>query len=457
MAKIQKTVDRVVFRAALATLMAVVLTGCSGWENKKVRKISIDLADRLSVPKPPQEPALPSVEQRVYVDSSWSMKGFIGDIRSGTRTTLDDFIDAMPDVLPGCKVFRYGHTPGPAEKPSSSLKLADVTSAAEFNNQLHDPSLYQMTFNPDDVLLSSIVAEKRSGLSVILTDGVESDSTGKVNTVVVNSVRDWMNTGKLFAILILKSRFSGPFYSERVRNMIGEATVETRPFYAFVFSPTTREFDDLYDKIKRRFPKIRALVFSDESMQCRAELPSTGASYATEQPPDKPYYWQMLKIKDVPVSGDDPLVYKYAYEIKATYPVKSLGVHLIAKLHKWDPSLKQFQEEGSLLPTDKQIVVTEENSDRSGASTQTFLLKTKGLFSSDSQSDFGFYSIEQSPYIKEVSDEVVSFSTRDDSTLASADKTYRFQELVLALLDVHLKNRVVPRIVPQVHVTVASR
>lgn len=460
MGLIQRTANNAIFGAALATLVAVVFTGCSGLENRKIRKASIELADRLSVPKPAKDPSLSSVAQRVYIDSSWSMKGFVGDIRSGTRSTFDDFIDVMPDVLPGCKVFRYGHTPSSSEQPSTNLKYSDVTNAAEFNNQLHDPRLYEMKFNPDDVLLSSIVIEKQPALSIILTDGVESDSAGQVNTVVVNAIRDWMNEGKLFAILIMKSRFSGPFYSERVRSMLDDASVENRPFYAFVLSPTTREFDDLYDKLKRRFPKIRALVFSDESMQCRAELPSTiSASYAIEQPPENSYYWQMLKIKDVPASGEDPLIYKYLYEIKATYPVKSLGVRLSAKLHKWEPSQKQFQEEGSLLPTDDKIVVTEENSDRgpSGINTQAFLLKPKGLFSTDPQSDYDFYSIEQSPYIKEVSDEVVSLSTRDDSSTGSADRTYRFQELVLALLDVHLKNRVAPLIVPQVYFTVARR
>src|SRR5258708_3552365 len=130
MGLIQRTANNAICFATLAALVVVMFAGCSGLENRKIRKTSVELADRLSVPKPAKDPALSSVEQRVYIDSSWSMKGFVGDIRGGTRSTFDDFIDAMPDVLPGCKAFRYGHTPNQTEQPSTNLKFSDVTNAA---------------------------------------------------------------------------------------------------------------------------------------------------------------------------------------------------------------------------------------------------------------------------------------------------------------------------------------
>src|SRR5215210_1723184 len=129
------------------------------------------------------------------------MKGFIGGLPAN-RTTFDEFMDTMPDMMPGCKVFRYGHSLGSGQ--STNLNLKDITTKAEFDNQLHDPNLYQMQFNPDDTLVSSLIAQQQPVLSIMLTDGVESDSTGQINTVVVNAIREWLNQGKLFAILVLK-------------------------------------------------------------------------------------------------------------------------------------------------------------------------------------------------------------------------------------------------------------
>src|SRR5688572_245116 len=97
----------VFFVALLAVLTILLSVACSRNAKSTVAKVSIELADRLNpeVATPPKE--VSSTKQRVYVDSSLSMQGFVGKATLG-RTKFDEFLDAMPDAMPGCEVFRYG-------------------------------------------------------------------------------------------------------------------------------------------------------------------------------------------------------------------------------------------------------------------------------------------------------------------------------------------------------------
>src|SRR2546429_1715588 len=252
----------------LISLLAV-LQACGGVNDSQIAKVSRTLADQLynSSPKKGPQQETTSTEQRVYIDASLSMNGFVGDTGK-VRTTFDEFIDSMPDVLPGCKVFRYGQPKG--VKPTA---LTDVITRAEFDSQLHKQTFYGLEYNPDDLLFTTISQEQQPVMSILLTDGVESDSQGQINTTVVDAIKSWMGQGRTFAILALKSKFSGRPYSELQRKMLAPLTVEARPFYAFVFSTSRREFDDLEEKLRHRFTDMRTILFSDDSIVCKTEVP----------------------------------------------------------------------------------------------------------------------------------------------------------------------------------------
>lgn len=437
----------------LTAILIATYLGCGGTEKPKIAAQSIELADKITPVPPGPVNDTPSKNQRVYIDASWSMGGFIGKSSSGERTVFDEFIDAMPDVLPGCEVFKYGQM----GKVGGEVKdISQITTHAEFDAKLHDPSTYQLTFNPDDALFKTLATQAQPELSVILTDGVESDDKGQVNTVVVDAIRSWINGGKVFAILIMRGRFSGQFYSERQRRMIGSVTVEERPFYAFVLSPSRRELDDLTDKIHRRFAQVRMILLSDDAVSCRVELPSDiRGDYAHELPPSKPYYWQMLTAGDIRTDAEDMLLYKYAFDVKDTYPVKALGLRLNTTQYRWDGAQKVFAQEPLPVPSGFKVAEVSVGDGAQGARAQTFIISPGSLVQPRAQDDYQFYSVETAAYVKEASDEISGLSTRDDSTPANAGKTYRFQELVLALLDVHLKDRILPRVSPRLYLTVA--
>ena len=216
------------------SLLMISQQGCRN-EYSKVADLSRNLADGLTDVPPSQVQESPSVEQKVFIDHSESIKGFVSLPTANDKNTFIRFIESMPDVLPGCKVYKYGQPSGLRGK---SITISEIISAVEFDNQLRNPDSYRLEYNPDDVLFGGVFTyDQKPSFSVLVTDGVESDSQGKVNTKVVDAMCAWLNQGKLFAILKLTSNFSGRFYSERLRRMIGKVDAASRPFYAFVFSP----------------------------------------------------------------------------------------------------------------------------------------------------------------------------------------------------------------------------
>jgi hypothetical protein len=170
-------------------LLLIVQQSCSDGAYRKVVNSSRTLADKLAGAPPPQAQEAPSTEQRVYIDHSESMKGFVSLPTANSGTIFNQFVESMPDVLPGCKVYKYGQ---PFGLKKADITIADITFPAEFDDQLRNPASYRLEYNPDDILLNSIVSAPQPAFSVLITDGVESDSQGKVNTKVIDAIRSWM-------------------------------------------------------------------------------------------------------------------------------------------------------------------------------------------------------------------------------------------------------------------------
>ncbi|MEK6304237.1 MAG: hypothetical protein AABO41_26410 [Acidobacteriota bacterium] len=386
-----------------------------------------------------------SVEQMVYIDHSLSMAGFVGHPNSG----FEEFVDSMPDVLPGCRLFVYGQSRG--QGPSDSL-----ARPAEFDRHIHEAAQYRLGFNPDDVLVNALASDERPVFSIIVTDGVESDSDGTINTRVVDGIRKWLSGGRTFAVLRMKSLFLGDFYSERARRMIGPVTAPSRPFYAFVFSPGLTEFNDLLTKLRKRIRDIQAIVFSPDSIRCSVRFPEQfDGFYDSKGSPTTAFYWQMLIRKSLDAPAEE-LSYRFDYEIAPDYPVKRLRLQLEVNLFRWEA--KNFQSEGLRVDTSRDsTLITELTEERDGAVVNGFSIKPKPFLTKDFGSRNEFYSIGQLLKVVEIDDGIIEDSTRDDADAANAGKTYRFQELITTLVEVHTKEVVGPRICPRFYLTVANR
>jgi hypothetical protein len=428
-----------------ASLLSLTQSACNPLA--RVAELSVAKADHLASSLTSGDPeAGESLEQRVYVDHSLSMAGFVGH----QNTEFDQFIDIMPDILPGCRVFNYGRSRGDAPN-------APVARQAEFDRHLHDATEYRLGFNPDDVLMGMLANEDRRVFSVIITDGVESDSEGTINTRVVDAIRKWLNAGRTFAVLRIKSLFSGDFYSERARRMVGKVSVPDRPFYAFVFSPGLTEFTDFFAKVRRANQSVEGFVFSPDSLSSTARMPDTyDGYYDAKSPPVKPFYWQMLVRKATNARTED-FSCTFDYTIRPDYPARKLRLQVEATLFRWDHSVNDFQSEGVRLDTSHNSgLLAESTEDRDGMLVEVFSLRPKLLLSPDFSSPYEFYAISQSVKVVDIDEGIVKNSTRDDSDLKNATKTYRFQELITTLVEVHTKDVLGPRICPHFYLTVAN-
>jgi len=128
-----------------------------------------------------------------------------------------------------------------------------------------------------------------------------------------------------------------------------------------------------------------------------------------------------------------------------------LGIRTQSKLYRWNPS-GQFDAEGTASQTQPAV----ESANRDDNRTQIFDLRPQPIFQQAAQDDYRFYSIEQSVYIKEIDRDIVELSTPDDGEANTGGRTYRFQELIYALMDVHLKDRLLSRMSPRLYITVAK-
>lgn len=430
-----------------ASVMALTQLACN--ENSRVADLSLVKAEELSSAALPGVDArgVDSVEQRVYIDHSLSMAGFVGHPNSG----FEEFVDSMPDVLPGCRLFVYGQSRG--QGPNDP-----VARPAEFDRHLHEAAQYRLGFNPDDVLFNMLASEEEPAFSIVVTDGVESDSEGKINTRVIDGIRKWLSGGRTFAVIRMKSLFLGDFYSERTRSMIGKVTAPSRPFYAFVFSPGLTEFSDLLTKLRKRIRDIQAIVFSPDSIRCSVRVPEQfDGFYDSKGSPTTTFYWQMLIRKSLDAPAED-LSYRFEYEIAPDCPVKKVRLQLEVTLFKWEDAAKNFQSEGARVDTSRDSgVITESVEEHDGAVVNAFSIKPKPFLAKDFGSRNEFYAMSQLLKVVEIDEGIIKDSTRDDSDKSNAGKTYRFQELITTLVEVHTKDVVGPRICPRFFLTVANR
>lgn len=436
-------------------ILLMVVLGCSACErnNSKAARASRDLAQNIVQSRQPSNAVTPPVEiqeQRVYIDASASMAGFVN---AANHTQFDEFIDEIGNAMPGCRLFRYGQV---GETPPK--KINELATASDFGLELHRTSFYNLRYNPDDILINHLADEDRPALSVIISDGVYSETGEKYQPSVVGAIKKWMERGRFFGILIMKSRFIGPFYSERGRSMLPNWAVEARPFYAFVFSPTEQAFRDLQEKLHARFQNMKAICFSDNAVTCAIALPERlKNTYARKAPPETPYYWHMFRSELLEEKNPASFEYKIKYECSPDYPASEFKFNLESQYYRWKGS--GFEEVVDGAPSGFKCEIKSAGEEIAATSpTETFNSQyvIRALVARDPNSDFSFYQLNVTPAFKSLRPEIQTFSTRDDRDRKDADKTFHFFELINSLTDFHFKTRLAPKITQSLFITITN-
>jgi hypothetical protein len=416
---------------------AAAATGCGN----KVAQASRDLAAKITHESPSSAndpgPRSDSDEKRVYLDASLSMKGFVNP---KAHSRFDEFIDTIGDVMTGCQLYKYGQAP-----PGPGGDDRGLTKRVRFGLELHRPEFYDLVYNPDDLLIEGLAGEEHPALSVLITDGVYSEPQGATSPPVVQAIQKWMDRGNAFGILILRSRFDGPFYSEGERRMLPRRVVEQRPFYAFVFSRTPDAFRDLREKLGQRLPdaQMQAVLFSDDAITCAPKLDAKQRGlYSSSAPPRSPYYWQMFSAELFARQNPARVRYDITCNVSPDYPVSDVALTPIPEYYRW--------ERGAYKKADR-VPAGFEAAPSAGAAPGVTVSLPK-----DTSSDYGFYHLGIVPSQKSLRPDIEGLSTRDDRPEAAGGRTFRFLEFVAALADTHFKTRLAPRAATAVFVTVEN-
>lgn len=433
------------FLIGVLVILCPLLASCKD-QRTLVSESSLDFSDKLYAKiSAPGTGQVQSKKKCVYVDFTESMQGFINP---GSTSAFSTFLKTMPGTLPGCLVYKYGLK----TRGQSVETINDLIEETEFDQSLDDPTLYTWDNNPDYRLFQEIVNGKPDDFSVVITDGVQSGPKDEVNTLAAEAIRKWINSGKIFAILINRTQFDGRFFSMCKKPSPGfldeKVQTDQRPFFAFVFSPNQAELSNFINGLKQKFPNMLDLVFSDEAIQGAIELP-TGiqASYDYVSPTGinkRPYYWQMIQSSGLASESEPDPVVKFHYLISSNYPVKSFHIRFARKYSGWNSD--------SFSPTE---TIFPEMIERDLKANLECSIPLKSLINQQQAEPFGFVQVEQTPFAIELrNDLLMTLSTNDDSNLEEKDKTYRFADLVNAIVNSHMSDRVFPARSSRLYLTV---
>lgn len=438
--------------------MLMLSTGCGG---PNAAEASREMAKKLTPNPTPPIAILPDAPRRVYLDASLSMKGFTS-VEEG-NTTFGQLVEGLGDDLPGCQLYKYGQR--------GRQQVADGVSfieSARFGRELRQPKFYDLDYNPDDRLLTHLAEEEQPAFSVLITDGVYSVPDGTTSPLVVEAIKKWIDRGYALGIFIFKSPFRGTIYAENRPVSVRDISVRERPFYAFVLSPSMRELNGFGQKLQQRIPEVRAILFSDNSVEMNVDfLEQMKGTYSFKRPPGEAYHWHMLDADIFGADGRAAVDYIMSYKVAADYPVSDFRVDISAVYYRWDGKrfvkVKEgpprgfdykFDESKSLAAAAVPAVSTQAGTDRKRVAKPQPNLKI--FYPKDSGSSHGFYQIKLLVSPKSLRPDIQELSTRDDSDPANAGNTYRFYELVNAITEIHFNKRLAMKISPPLFVTISN-
>lgn len=427
---------------ALTLVLGLLLTACKSEISEKTRALA-QAFEQKSLQDghiTPLSSPTGNSRAKVYLDASLSMSGYVTG-QADNQTQFDEFVDKLGDYLPGCRIFKFGQG-----------KDQDLLTPANFDRSVHTPAFYNLTYNPNDALIRQINSAEELGLSVIVTDGVQSDDPGQGNPPVVEAILEWLKKGGTFGIFVLRSSFKGPFYSEHLRKWIRNEKgspkfdIAARPFYAFVLSPTPHEFNELRAKIFRDFPETGVVVIGDNAIACHViESTSAPSPYGKGAPQWR--WYRNLFGRNQTAKLDQ----KVQCKLDPDYSATSLNLTAQVTACQWNGG--DFTRTEVPVTTGSDFVY--EQLSTSSSSTQNFVLKATLV--PDTRSQITFYRIRSRADISDLRPDIRDLNTEDDGDPRNAEKTYRLSSLIIALTEAHLETFVREQSLPRLYLTVENK
>jgi hypothetical protein len=450
-------------RLWLLVLVTSLMLGVSACREKA--RIALASKEKASSLTPSQLHKTGSIENyRLYVDASESMAGFAGQ---GDESDFGRLLGSL-DTFTEYQVFKYGYP-----------KHSKVLTVDRTTQDLTRKEAYQFEYNPDNELIEKrILNDGEKTLSVIITDGVYSEPDQGRPKPVVEAIKQWIEKGHTLGILVFKSRFRGKFWSERQRNWLGCGgkvnklpcqgyvhDIAQRPFYAFVFSPTLEGFKELQGRLKRKFPSpsyMDSFVFADDMIRISAVkvIGNVKGFFGSSSPPKTPYYWQMFDSALFKQGNPAVIPLQIQYTVSPGYPVKELNPAVIlSEYYLWKVSRstsqkgqqgEASQKEGFELESERPPGLRIDNgaseepngkTNKSSRNESILDFKINLHLPQDARSSYSHYCFRLGAQDLNLQSAIGDLSTLDDSNKNHTSKTYRFDELMRALTQDHLKAR----------------
>lgn len=448
------------------------------------------------------------VEKRVYLDASKSMKGF-----AGHGGNFDRLLGELGYLMGDPKVYKFG-----SRTRNSSLRYADLIQPTHLGQEQRSPQYYDLMHNPDDVLFSELSQRAKETLSVYISDGVYSAADAKAGSRVITPLRQWFGNGRVLGIFAMQSAFKGSFYSEKScsetqgqRCWLEDVNVSNRPFYVFVFSPDEDSFRKLQNDLKAKFKDFTTIAFLDHSISSEGlELPENDSIYDSGKQEDG-YYWQMFTSKLFDSEGPSTLRFNLRYVVDKEYPLNKLGCSVSAKYYAWNDSNRSFAaselpstfrttpiaslQQGRAFSTTARVAPnqaevnslamallgqkssgepprspnssskrnapepkspnatgSQERVSPEGGRSTGFQLEIPR----DTKTNYSLYYIPITVAVEELTPGVQKLSTDDDSLPKNANLTYRFAEMIKALLTVHVESQLANQLAPPLFLTISN-
>jgi hypothetical protein len=418
-------------------LVAVSLLACD-LDIKQASQDALDSATKDYQAENSNTPAIPlktaTSPPNIYIDTSLSMKGYVVKNGPQDQTQFDALLDTLGDVLPRARVYLYGDIKGDTARKR-------LTELANFGSLIHDETSYNREFNPDDVLIRRMLADNPPHLNILVTDGVHSEAGGQKNPPVVSAIAEWLQRGGTFGVLVFRSRFSRQIYSELARKMMRLPSPVNRPFYLFVFSPSNTDYDEFSTRLKQFVKPLDEFVFNNDSVDLGGlpGIEGDGDSYYDDlHPPEKPFWFRSESKEVTDPARNVAVTIRFDVKTRNTYPAHDLHLRV---------AVTQFErKDGGFLAAAAVDTCTIGPCDESTASPgppknspgNCFKL----TFQNDLRAPYCLYKLKFYPEPDVLGKGIRDLSTKDDSRLDQAERTYLFYELMSALVDAHLKDTI---------------
>ena len=174
----------------------------------------------------------------LYVDSSGSMKGFVGRANSDYSRALMSLLERAATAGYDLSVFSF------ADRLSNPLGNVGAATILKTN-------FYSGKETSFPHLFERITREYNKGaISVVVSDLVQSGRTGDQRSLILGFQELARNHPQVL-LLALRSSFEGLYFVEGARagtsqllSLDGTAVEKSRPFYALVIAPTRNDLDE---------------------------------------------------------------------------------------------------------------------------------------------------------------------------------------------------------------------